>query len=261
MAQLKVRFRINQGRRGAPMGKLGRIAEQIERFLRALAQDNGVEAKPGDWLALDFENHSVEFQAQYPQDVDSGVSEVFSKCLEALADYDSDAGGLNGTVSSSTALEYAKIGSYLDPDEIIRMGIISPRATQPKWREITYSNLSSLKHEIERPISAHGSVQGLMHSWFKEARDPYFQIRELSSDNLIKVFYSSDMYDKVARSTLERTTTLLVAGLMLYDRATRQATEMKADKLMSVDMVRPEEFSSIFGSAPTFFSLALEDEE
>src|SRR4051812_1051631 len=105
MARLKVRFVINQGRHGAPMGKLGKIAEQTERFLRAFAAELGVDAKFGDWLAADFKNSSVDYQAEFPREVSPAVAQIFASGLEVLADYDPENEGLNGRVSENVALE------------------------------------------------------------------------------------------------------------------------------------------------------------
>ncbi len=243
------------------MAKLGRIAEQTEKFLRALAADNGVETKPGEWLAADFKNSSVEYQAELPAEVSPAVAQLFAGGLELLADYDPDNEGLNGRISDATALEYAKIGSLIDPDEIIRMGILSPHAQTPKWRDITFTALSSIRRAMEQPIAAHGAVQGIIHSWFKEARDPHFALRELASDDFVKVFYPSSMYEQVARAVQERTTTLMVSGLLSYDRVTRKATELKAERIEKMDMMSPQEFDSLLGAFPAFEASYLDDDE
>src|SRR3546814_7402050 len=88
MTQLRVRFVINQGRHGAPMAKLGQIAEQTEKFLRTFVNDLGLRAKAGEWIAADFKNSSVEFQAELPRDVSPAVAQIFSSGLEVLADFD-----------------------------------------------------------------------------------------------------------------------------------------------------------------------------
>jgi hypothetical protein len=252
---------INQGRHGAPMAKLGRIAEQTEKFLRAFASDLGVEVKAGDWLAADFKNSSVDYQAEFPREVSPAVAQIFASGLEVLADYDPENEGLNGRVSETVALEYSRIGTLLDPDEIIRMGIIPPHATNPRWRDITYSALSSIRREMETPVTAHGSMQGIMHAWFKEARDPHFQLRELATDDLVNVFYANEMYDRVARAVQERSATLIVAGTILFDKVTRKATELRAERIETMAMMTATEFDQFFGSAPKFEATFSDDDE
>ena len=261
MARLKVRFVINQGRHGAPMAKLGQIAEQTEKFLRTYANDLGLKARAGDWLAADFKNSSVEFQAELPGEVPPSVAQIFSSGLEVLADFDPEVEGLNGRVSEAAALEYAKIGTLIDPDEIIRMGVISPHKRSPHWRDITYNKLNLIRRNLEQPISSQGAIQGILHAWYKEARDPHFQLRELATDDLVKVYYSDKLYDAVAQAVQERSTTLMVEGKVLYDKVSHRALELKAEKVRSMAMMTPSEFSEVFGCAPAFEPLLMGEDE
>ena len=253
MANVKVRLILNKGRHGAPLAKLGKIAEQLERFLRSLATDSQIETKPGEWVAANFTNSSVEYDAEYLGDVNAGEAQVFTRSLEFLADYDPEGEGLNGMVSDNTALEYARIGALIDPDEHIGLGIYPTRGGgQPKWRTITYHRMASLRREIETPLPTYGAVQGILYAWFKEARAPSFQIRELSTDALVRVHYPSSLYAEVAKAVQERTTMLMVAGDMALDRATRQPTEMTADRIERIGMLSAAEFESFVGSAPEY---------
>jgi len=252
MAGLKVRFVINQGRHGAPMSKLGKISEQAEKFLRALATDNAIETKPGEWLAANFKNGSVEYDAEFQGDVNFGAVQAFVRGLEFLADYDPEGDGLNGSVSSSTALEYAKIGSLIDPDEEVGLGIYPAQGGSIKWRKITYHRTAAIRREIETPLPTYGSIQGIIHAWFKEAREPSFQMRELATDSLIRVYYPARLYADVAQAVQERTTMLIATGDMLFDRASRQATELHADRIERIRMLSTAEFENFFGSAPEF---------
>ena len=252
MARIRIRFSINKGRHGAPMAKLGRISEQAEKFLRALANDCQIQTKAGEWLVSNFKNGSVEYDAELPDDINPGTAQIFSKYLEALADYDPEGDGLNVGVSDATAIEYARIGTLIDPDENIGIGIYPVRGGRPKWRSITYSSTSAIRRNIETPIPTFGSAQGILHAWFKEAREPNFQLRELSTDSLIRVLYPPNMYQAVADAVRERTTMLIVSGNMLYDRATRQATELRAERIDKMKMLSNAEFEAFFGSAVEF---------
>jgi hypothetical protein len=208
----------------------------------------------GSGWRQNFKNGSVEYDAELPDDVDAATVLVFSKCLEALADYDPESEGLNVGVSSATALEYARIGALIDPDEIIGLGIYPARSGKPCWRNITYSATSAIRRQIETPIPSYGAAQGILHAWFKEAREPNFQLRELSTDALIKVLYPANLFQAVADAVRERTTMLIVSGNMLFDRATKQAIELRAERIQKVRMLSTAEFEEFFGSAPNFQS-------
>ena len=198
-------------------------------------------------------------EAEFPKDVSQSVAHSFSSGLEVLADFDPESEGLNGRISEHAALEYSRIGTLIDPDEIIRMGIISPDARTPRWRDITFSALSSIRRDLEQPVTAHGSVQGIVHAWFKEAKEPHFQLRELSSDELIRVFYREELYDQVARAVQERNTTLLVDGEIRYDKVSKQAIELRAERINSMKMMTTQEFEEVFGCAPNFQPSMIEE--
>jgi len=263
MARIKIRLVINKGRHGAPMTKLGKISEQAEKFLKLLAADCEIETHPGEWLAVNFGDGSVEYDAEFQGDVNPGAAQVFTRNLEFLADYDAESEGLNAAIKPMTALEYARIGALIDPDEEIGLGIYAPDAppdSKPrKLRSITYRATAALKREIETPVASYGSVQGILHAWFKEAKEPNFQLRELSTDTLVRVYYNSALYPDVAKAVQERTTMMMVSGNMLFDRATRLATELRADRIELMKMLSTAEFEEFFGSAPNFVA-DLDDE-
>lgn len=252
MARIKVRLVLNRGRHGAPLSKLGKISEQMEKFLRSLASDANIETRPGEWLAVNFKNGSVEYDAEFQGDVPQGAAQIFSRDLEFLADFDPESEGLNGAVSTGTALEYARIGTLIDPDEVIELGIYPGRGGPIKWRNITFGKTAAIRREIETPLPAYGAVQGILHAWFKEAREPNFQLRELSTDALVRVVYPATLYSEVAKAVQERTTMLIVGGNMLFDRATRSAVEVRADRIQRQPMLSTAEFEAFFGSAPEF---------
>ena len=252
MARIKLRIVLNKGRHGAPLTKLGRISEQAEKFLLALAADCKVEARPGEWLAVNFKNGSVEYDAEFQGDVDTNIARIFAHKLEFLADFDPDTDGLNGVVAERTAVEYARIGTIIDPDEVVGIGVYSPGRRVPKMREITYSRLTSINRQLETPLPAYGAVQGVLHSWLMGADSPNFHLRELSSQRLVRVFYSARLYGDVAKAVQERTTVLIVSGDVRYDRLSRQPTELRAAKIERTDTLSPAQFERFFGSAPHF---------
>ena len=218
-----------------------------------------METKPGEWVAANFTNSSVAYDAEYLGDVSAGLSQVFVRGLEFIVDYDPEREGLNGMVSHATALEYARIGSLIDPDEDIRLGIYPARGGEPKWRSITYHRMAAIRREMETPIPSYGAVQGVLYAWYKEAREPNFRVRELSTDALVRVYYSSSLYGDVAQAVQQRNTMLIVSGNIMLDRATRAPLDMKADRIKPIGMLSTSEFEQLSGSAPKY-ELDLDEE-
>jgi hypothetical protein len=252
MARIKVRFELNKGRIGAPLSKLGEISRQSERFLRSLASDLKIEGKAEEWLATNFRNGSVSYDAEFQGEISPGEVDAFNRNLEFLADYDPDAEGANGMASPMTALEFAKLGTLIDPDEVIGLGIYGRDRTRLKWRRISYAKTAEMRALLEAPIPTYGSVQGIIHSLQKEVRRPYFSLRELATDALVRCSYPMRMYGDVVDALRERTTVLHVAGDTTYDRATRAIVELRVDRIDKAGMLSSEEFERFFGSAADF---------
>ena len=252
MAQIKLRIVLNKGRRGASLAKLGDVTRQLEKFLRSLAADLKIEVKPGEWLAENFRNSSVVWDASYQADVSTADARHFAQCMEFITDFDPDVDGPNGLVTDTTLLEYSRIGEAIDPDEAIGVGIFSPRGGKPKMRSIEYRKASRLRRAIETPITSYGSVQGIVYSWTKEAPEPFIHVRELATAALIKGFYGSDLYSRIVVAVAERASVVHVSGKLTFDRAKRTIQEMQIERLDMVQPLSDDEFHSVFGSAPDF---------
>lgn len=66
------------------------------------------------------------------------------------------------------------------------------------------------------------------------------------------MIYPASLYKDVADAVKERNTMILVSGDMLFDRSTRQATELRADRIKKLRMLSSAEFEEFFGSIPEF---------
>lgn len=251
MAQIKLRIEMNKGRSGAPMEKLGEIAKQMERFLRSLALDMKMDVKRGEWLALNFRNGSVSWDAAFQVDVPESKLRQFNQSVEFVTDYDPDAEGINGLVSDNTLLEYGRLGERIDPDEAIGLGIYSPERKRLKWRRVEYRKASRIRQAMEAPLNTYGSVQGVLHSLLKEAPQPLFNLREAATDRLVKCFYKSDMYPAIIDALRFRSAVVHVSGAMRLDRAARTVDEIKVERLDRVEELSDDEFTSLFGMSPT----------
>jgi hypothetical protein len=255
MARVRVRFEMNRGRRGASLSKLAKIAEQLERFLIRVAHDCAIPAKGGEWLALNFENGSVSYDAEFQGETSADDAVAFHRAIDYVTAFDPQTTELNGVVSSRTMIEYAHIGSLIDPDESLGIGLYAPTdhdPSPPKWRQIAYSKFSDIRREVEVALSVHGAVQGIVHAWFKEAEQPYFRLRELSTWALVNCFYSPKLYPDVVRAVRERNTVLIVSGSVKYDHLSRAAKEIDVERIEPVETLSSDEFDRLFGSAPRF---------
>jgi hypothetical protein len=105
---------------------------------------------------------------------------------------------------------------------------------------------------IGSPVPAYGSIQGIIYSLQKEARRPFFRLRELSTEAMVSCFYPTRLYADVVDALKERTGILHIAGDMMFDRATRAITELSVERIERARTLSAAEFEEFFGSAPDF---------
>ena len=251
MAQIKIRIELNKGRMGAPLEKLGDISRQMEKFLRALTADLNLEVKKSEWLAVNFKNGSVSYDASFQHEVTDSTFRHFNRCIEFVTDFDPETDGSNGLVSDATLLEYGRLGEHIDPDEAIGIGLYTGGVRTPKkWRQVNYRKTSRVRDAMEMPIRSYGSIQGILHAWFKEAHNPYFQVREFATDQLVKCIYDQALYPTIVDAVKERSSVVYATGHLKLDRAKRAVDEMLVERIDRVEKISDDEFKSFFGIAP-----------
>ena len=253
MAGLKLRVQFNPGRTGAPMDKLGEFATQTEKFLRSLTIDLGVAAKKGLWLATRFTNGSVEFDTEFAEALKE-AEEIKGKQALALILGESTLAAIEqGLVSVGTVAEFSRIGKSLDPDGYFLMGVYQGDEPEPAdFKKVTYRKTAELRQLLEAPFVTSGTVQGIFHSWHPGADDPFFNVRELSTGQLVRCEYSADMYAKVHQATKDRDSVVLVYGTAEWDRATNLIVTLKVTDIETVKSLLPHEFEMMAGIAPNF---------
>jgi hypothetical protein len=253
MARLKLRIRFNPGRTGAPLDRLGEFTSQTERFLRSLAADLGVESKKGFWLASQFSNESVGFDSEFAEAMRDAEAVKGVEALEVILGENTLAAIERGLVSYGTVAEFSRIGKALAPDDYFLMGVYhASEVDPPDLKKVTYKKTAELRQILEAPFNSSGSIQGVMHSWHQGADEPFFNVRELSTGNLIRCEYSTDMHAKIHIATKEKDMVVLVYGDMQWDRATNLIIALQVTDIEAIKPLRPAEFETMVGSAPNF---------
>jgi hypothetical protein len=261
MARLKVRIRFNPGRTGAPMDRLGEFATQTERFLRSLASDIGATSKKGHWLALNFGNESVGFDTEFAGALRDAEAVQGIAALDAILGENTLTAIERGLVSYGTVAQFSRIGESLDPDDYFLMGVYeTPQADAPALQKVTYRKTAELRQLLEAPYKTAGAVQGFVHSWHQGADDPFLNVRELSTGNLIHCEYEPDIYAKIHKATEAQDTVVLIYGEMTWDRATNQIVKLAVSDIEAVKPLLPHEFERLAGIAPSFTGTMSTDE-
>lgn len=96
-------------------------------------------------------------------------------------------------------------------------------------------------------LEYYGSLQGKIHSWYKEAKTPYFDLRELATDRLVKCYYTEKLYRNVYEQMKDRDNVVHVSGDIKADRVERVPEEIKVVRIDNYEPLSKEEFEEFFG--------------
>lgn len=253
MARLRVRFRFNHGRLGAPMDKLGEFAAQAEKFLRSLSSDLKLEVRKGEWIADNFKNGSFECDAEYggaltDLDRDSGID-----ALDGVFGPDPLSVCNKGLVSPFTIMEFAKIGQLLNPDDYFEGAVYrEDDATTVPLRKVTYKKTAEIRQLLEAPYVSDGMIQGLFYNWHPGADPRFFNIRSLQSGQLVRCEYRKDFHRRVHDASETEGAVVLVYGTVHWERITNNILRIDVADIEIAEPLTDAEFTRFFGSAPEY---------
>lgn len=250
MASLRIRFKLNPGRHGLPLGKMSKQTENIELFLRALASDLGVDDGKNLWLAGQFKNGSLDEVITLPVEVPDELVEDFNEVVAYLSKYT-----LNGAAPTSltptTIDRFAELRQCLDSDESI--GIATFDVGSPSSRRFVYVDslrLDAVGKSIEKETQYVGAIMGRTHEWNKGAEKPYIIIRDLVSSELVRCNYADSDYEKVAKLFANKTAVVIVEGTISLNLITSKTEVLLATGFDIAPDFSDDDFSNFFGAAP-----------
>jgi hypothetical protein len=110
---------------------------------------------------------------------------------------------------------------------------------------------------IKLTIKSLASVQGIIHSVFIEAEQPHFQLRELSSKELIRCNYNESRYPDLAEALKSRRAVVHVYGLAYTDMLSRRIDRIEVDRIEVAAVLQRDYLDRFIGCAP---GLITEDE-
>jgi hypothetical protein len=249
MRTLRVRLELNKGRKGIPLYKLAAITDEVQRFLRSVGSDLGISAPKEKWLALKFGNGSVSFDAEYQDRIADQRVRQYNDELANLPRLPE--GKVETRLSHGTILQFARIGDRIDEDEKVRFGLYANGDRKPKeWHELT----KALSRQIAATAIANskyrGVAQGILHSWYKEASPPYFDLREAATGRIVKCLYDKDDYPQIVRLLEKKTAIIQVIGMITANMVDRRIEEIKAEKFSIAEELSDADFEKFLGMAP-----------
>jgi hypothetical protein len=183
MANLKLRIELNKGRKGIPLEKLEQAIRQIRGFLTLFAEDLDVP-RPNLWNGIDFRNGSVAYTAEHQGEVPPPLVARFDEGVINLARNERPA-----NVRPVTIAQFHTIVEPLPSDDHIRLGLFPLEGKRMKWLKVSRSSLNLPTGIVLAERKSIGSAQGVIHSLFKEGKEPFFQLRDQYTGQLVKCTY------------------------------------------------------------------------
>lgn len=254
MAQIKIKVIINEGRKGVSLDKLSSFSGEWEQFLRSLSADSGIDIKKGQWIANNFENNTVSFNAE-TNSVDDEEAVRFSTNYDFVVDYDPDLGPhINIPVSNDTLLRYANLIDVLDVGEQAKMGLYRNGEIKEKdWKTVTKDHAIKIRREIQAHTEYYGTISGVIHALYKEVPQPYFQIREQLKQGLIKCEYGKNIiYETIYRALEREHAIVYVHGLITASALTKEIERIVVDSIEAAPELTREDYDKFFGMEPNY---------
>ena len=257
---IRVRVVLNKGRHGVPLRKLPSVLDALQAFLDNISSDLGIADQAG-WQGLAFKDGSLDFIAQKNTPVEEPVRERFNTAARNVILNRPD-----DRISRNTRAQYARIAQPIDPDEKIDIGLeraseakddsAVPEQTQDGFTffELSKQTAESIQRSIKAKVRSLASVQGIIHSVFIEAEQPHFQLRELSSQNLISCTYSEGKYDELADALKRRRAVVHVHGLAVTDTLSRKIDTLLVDHIEVASVLDSSFLDRFIGCAPGLVS-------
>lgn len=256
MSRLTITLELNPGGEGVRLDKLANIAGELEKFLRSLANDCGVSVDPGEWVARQFYNGSMGAVVEHIGTVDPAVVTKFNAGIRRFARFDPSHDSFNGDYSETTIKQFVQIGEKLDADEVVRVGLkdddvisLNELDTSLGWEQIAKRTTVAIEEAVLSPIYYLGSIQGRLGTWFKES--DFIYVRDSVFGVLVKCNYKPSLYDTIYRAYKDKKAVVHVTGRIKSDRLSGVPKEMSVENIDRYDELSDDEFSSVFGCAPS----------
>lgn len=235
------------------MDKLGEFASQMEKFLRSLVVDLGIDAKKGAWLAQNFTNESVAFDSEFSEVVNPAVAIRAESALTVLTGDEPIDARNRGMVSFDTITEFSKVSKILDADEFFLIGIYGSSLAEPsEWKSVSHKKTSDLLQLLESPAVTIGSIQGIVHAWNWGAKSPFFQLRQIAGGSLVRCDYPNLLHTKIHKATRRPDAVVHVYGEISWERITNSIQNLHVKDIEVAESISAHDFDKFFGSSPNF---------
>jgi hypothetical protein len=251
--RLRVHILLNKGKKGISLHRLPKMLADIQKFLDSLSEDT-VGRSP-DWTGLHFRSTaSVEYTAESAEVIDLDRVKDFDECLKGVVRSKPDP-----KIRRSTLLQYARIAEPFG-EETVSFGIGSDldlETSRPdvrlEWFDFNKAEAANLAATGQALIKSHGGFQGVVHSLFLGSSPPHFQLRELSTGDLIRCEYDDSRYQEIIEALEKPRAVIHVYGVILTDLVNRRIQRVQVSRLDVARYLTLADLDRFIGCAPELF--------
>lgn len=252
MARFRIRLEVHRSERGIALASLGKLPEEAMRFLKFIGEDVQIAGLQSEWIARDFEDGSFLFTVESAGEADEEQVRTYRGALNSVIDYEPKTEAPVG-IRNETLAQYARLANAIAHNESLRMGFFTNGSERPdEWRDISKQQSAGIAEYFDELIESTGTIQGIVHSLYKESQPPYFDLRELSNEKLIKCQYPPQLYEQVIGSLKKRDAIVIVQGEITARRRDRKIDHIVVRQMKVAPELTADDLEEFFGCAPDF---------
>jgi hypothetical protein len=261
MAKVKLRVELNKGRRGIMLGKLAKIAEETLRFLSMVHRDSELSGAPEGWLAVNFDNNSVDFDCENLQDVEPDEAHRANRVLQSVMTNDRTSELAKHHIRDTTRRQYSRIASAIDPDEKVTFKVFKNGETEPsEAHDLTRTFAYEIDLQLPSSASYFGEIQGIIHAFYRTDKPRRLVVRDLASEKLVDCTFDDELYVKAIEIMMDPNGVVFIEGDVFENLATGCIESIKAKRFKLAPAFDESKFESLIGSAPNLTGLFTTEE-
>src|SRR5207253_10189140 len=133
-------------------------------------------------------------------------------------------------------------------DEKIEFALLNGTADTPEVYELDRSALTQFVSEKPDRYRYPGEIQGIVHSFVKEAKRQKLVMRELSTRQLVDCYFTKDMYQGAVELLHDENAVISVEGIVTEDSSSGLVTEIEVTEFTPAPQFDLETFERMIGA-------------
>lgn len=249
MPRIKVRVEIKKGGAGVKLHQLADISEQCLLFLTMLCKDAGISVDREQWIALNFDNQSVDYDCEAETEVEPRRVLDYNMGLKAVASENFASPDLPFQLRQGTIRQFSNIAASLDVNQLIQFGVYNdPRNESVEKLPLTKEKALRIQKQVPEFVEYYGAIQGVIHALLKESDDPHITVREQVSRSLVKCYFSKEHYAEIVGLLRDREAIVYTEGRISENVISGALVSMQSERHRVLEPANYELLDSIFGT-------------